>query len=168
MNSPMPDFRIAEAGPKDSGRIVQLAWEIWPEWYHRVIGPEQVAFMLDQLYRAEVIETRMEKGLRYFILQTSGLDAGFFAVNCSVLPFCRLENLYLKEQVRGMGFGNRMMERAVEIAQESGKSRIQCNVNRFNPAYAYYLRQGFHTVEIADIPFGPFFLNDYILEKQLS
>lgn len=163
----MPDFRIVEAGQQDCSRIVALAWEIWPEWYHAIIGPEQIGYMLGQLYQPELIQNRMEKGLRYYILSKGGRDAGFFALNCSQSPVCRLENLYLTRAVRGKGFGDRMLEKISDLARKAGSSRIQCNVNRFNPATGFYFSRGFRTVEIADIPFGPFFLNDFIIEKEL-
>ena len=164
----MPDFRIAEAGPKDSGRIVQLAWEIWPEWYDQVIGPEQLSYMLNRLYQEEEILSRMGSGLQFVLVRSGKRNAGFFAIRNAGRQLCRLENLYLKKEYRGKGVGKLMLQKLAAMAEDAGNKVLQCNVNRFNASLQFYLKHGFCIAEEKDIPFGPFFLNDFILEYPLG
>ena len=161
----MPEIYIAAAKPKDARRIVQLAWEIWPEWYNPVIGPEQIAFMLDGLYQEEMILSNMQQDREYYLVSDNLADIGFLCIRKAGV--FRVENLYLKKDKRGVGTGKRMLTFIEKLAESSGFQHIQLNVNRFNPSLQFYLHQGFAIREIVDIPFGPFSLNDFIMEKSL-
>lgn len=164
----MPEPSFIPAGPKDAAVIAALAWEIWPEWYDQVIGPEQLFYMLDRLYQEEEILRRMENGVQYVIVRIKKQNAGFFAIRNAGGNLCRLENLYLRKELRGMGAGKLMLDKITQMAGDAGNSLIQCNVNRFNSSLQFYLKHGFRIVEEKDIPFGPFFLNDFILELSLG
>jgi GNAT superfamily N-acetyltransferase len=159
-------MQFIRAEKKDIHRIVLLAWNIWPEWYWPVIGPEQLAFMLDAIYNPGSIENQMEGGQEFFILSIENADAGFLAINQT--GTARLEKLYLKSEYRKNGIGTLMLNFAAEQVMKQGHGQIQLNVNRFNPALSFYLRKGFEILRQEDIPFGPFFLNDFILFRDLN
>ena len=159
-------MQFIRADKKDIQRIVLLAWSIWPEWYWPVIGPEQLAFMLDSIYEPGSIEKQMNEGQEFFILGKGMEDAGFLAIRPA--ENARLEKLYLKDEFRGKGSGTLMLDFAKEQVLKNGYRHIQLNVNRFNPALSFYLRHGFQVIREEDIPFGPFFLNDFILSLELD
>lgn len=159
-------MQFIKAEKKDIQRIVLLAWEVWPEWYWPVIGPEQLAFMLDAIYNPDSIRKQMEDGQEFFILSVRNRDAGFLAIRQASIA--RLEKLYLKSDYRGQGIGLSMLNFAAEQAMNLGKGQLQLNVNRFNPALDFYLANGFEILHQEDIPFGPFFLNDFVLSRKLS
>lgn len=163
----MPEFSILYAKEKDLPRIVRLAWEIWPEWYFPIIGPEQLFYMLDQLYQEEILLMKMQEGQQFYIYEKDGSDAGYFAVRPSANRVLRLENLYLTFACRGQGAGKAMLDKAAQTGISLGAAILQCNVNRFNPSTEFYLNNGFQKKQVIDIPFGPFFLNDFIMEKSL-
>jgi GNAT superfamily N-acetyltransferase len=154
---------ITEAGTGEIPRIIKLAWDIWPEWYWPVIGPEQIAFMLGSIYQPEALESQMENGQQFFILTLQNRDAGFLAIRNG-----KLEKLYLRPEFRGKGLGSTMLEFAAQKMKEANISSMELNVNRFNPALPFYLRNEFSILREDDIPFGPFFLNDFILRKNLN
>lgn len=156
-------MQLSEAGKSDAQRIVKMAWEIWPEWYWPVIGPEQIAYMLENIYQPSQVEKQMDNGQRFFILSLRNQDAGFIGLNNG-----RLEKLYLHRQFRGRGFGQALLEKAEEETKKGNFNSIELNVNRFNPSLSFYLRHGFEIVRKEDIPFGPFFLNDFILRKKIQ
>jgi GNAT superfamily N-acetyltransferase len=161
----MHDIHFLEAGKQDSARIMNLAWEIWPAWYEAIIGPEQVSYMLDRIYNPEALERQMEEGQRFFLVQSNKQDAGFLSIRQGIIS--RIEKLYLLPALRGLGLGKTMLRFAEDLVQKEGSSQIQLNVNRFNPSIDFYFRNGFKHLQPVDIPFGPFLLNDFILEKTL-
>ncbi len=161
----MHDIQFLEAGKQDSARIMNLAWEIWPAWYEAIIGPEQVSYMLDRIYNPEALERQMEEGQRFFLVQSNKQDAGFLSIRQGIIS--RIEKLYLLPALRGLGLGKTMLRFAEDLVQKEGSSHIQLNVNRFNPSIDFYFRNGFKHLQTVDIPFGPFLLNDFILEKTL-
>jgi len=163
----MHEVKVKTANHQDVERIIRLAWKIWPEWYGQVIGPEQVSYMLGRLYQEDAIAANMGLGRVYFLLTQAGRDAGFFAAEPNDSKVCRLENLYLRQEFRGKGLGKIMLSEVIQFAASRQCAVLQCNVNRFNPAVDFYRHAGFEIVKEADIPFGPFFLNDFIMEKKI-
>jgi GNAT superfamily N-acetyltransferase len=162
----MHDIQFLVAGKQDSVRIMNLAWEIWPAWYESIIGPEQVSYMLDRIYNPEALEQQMEEGQHFFLLQSDKQDAGFLSIRHGTIS--RIEKLYLLPALRGLGLGKTMLTFAEEAVQKEGSICLQLNVNRFNPSIDFYFRNGFEHLKTVDIPFGPFLLNDFILEKNLK
>jgi hypothetical protein len=59
-----------------------------------------------------------------------------------------------------------MLAEAESLAKKSGYSTLTLNVNRFNPSFHFYQQAGYLIKKQVDIPFGPFVLNDFILEKK--
>lgn len=164
----MPDLTFHRAGPADAGAIISLAWEIWPEWYDQIIGPEQLSYMLYRIYQEDEIIRRMESGMQFVLVRIGKKNAGFFGIRNGGGKLCRLENLYLKNEFRGLGAGKSMLDHLMQMAEAVGNRVIQCNVNRFNSSLNFYLKHSFQIIEQKDIPFGPFFLNDFILEYSLA
>jgi ribosomal protein S18 acetylase RimI-like enzyme len=60
-----------------------------------------------------------------------------------------------------------LIDLAAEEARNLGFKELELNVNRYNKAYNFYLKQGFKVVEEVDIPYYEFFLNDYVMRKSL-
>ena len=46
-------------------------------------------------------------------------------------------------------------------------STLELNVNRNNPAKDFYAKNGFKIVEEIDIPLDKFWLNDYVMTKNI-
>ena len=57
-------------------------------------------------------------------------------------PGLYLEDLYVTEQARGQGVGQRLMTRLASIAVERGWGRIDFHVLDWNPARGFYQRLG--------------------------
>ena len=45
---------------------------------------------------------------------------------------------------------------------------LHLNVNRKNPALAFYKKLGYEIIETVDIPFAEFWLNDYVMAKSIN
>ena len=78
-------------------------------------------------------------------------------------PDCELEDLYVDASARGRGLGGRLVEFALEHAQERGAQRIQLDANAANaPAQSLYRRYGF--TSFGDPPGG----DDLLLRRRLD
>jgi GNAT superfamily N-acetyltransferase len=75
--------------------------------------------------------------------------------------------LYLKEECRGKGYGRQLIDFVVSEGKKIPTNFLFLNVNRFNESLAFYKKNGFEIVENLDIPFGPFWLNDFIMKKPI-
>jgi GNAT superfamily N-acetyltransferase len=157
-------FSIQAARESDLELIQQLAWEIWPVWYGSIISPCQIEYMLRLLYTPDALARKEKEGERFFLVRRGLRACGFLGLETQKKD-TRLTKLYLTEVCRGKGIGREMIGFSLEKARENKSRHLILNVNRFNPSLGFYLRQGFGIREQADIPFGPFWLNDFILEK---
>jgi diamine N-acetyltransferase len=52
-------------------------------------------------------------------------------------------------------------------AKKTGVKTIVLNVNRLNPAFAFYKKFGFEVMRQEDIPIGPYWMNDYVMKLEL-
>jgi diamine N-acetyltransferase len=75
--------------------------------------------------------------------------------------------LYLLDEFRGTGLGRKMLDKAEELARQHLCRFLVLNVNRFNKSLEFYRKAGFKVREEVDLPFGPFWLNDFVMEKEV-
>ena len=61
---------------------------------------------------------------------------------------CLLEDLYVRDEARGLGVGRALVEGVVELAKERGCRRIELDTNEANePAIALYEALGFSAID---------------------
>jgi diamine N-acetyltransferase len=158
---------VPASSEADWETIQELAYTIWPSWYSRILSAEQIEYMLRELYNPEALKARHDAGERYFLLQRGTNPIGFFAVQALDRHRMKLEKLYLLEEERGQHLGRYMLAEAESLARNAGHTILTLNVNRFNSSFHFYEKEGYQIQTQVDIPFGPFVLNDFILEKHL-
>ena len=135
---------------QDINDTARLANGIWHEHFTPIIGEKQVNYMLDRFQSAPAIAEQIRQGYLYFALILDHRQIGYAAF-------------------RGRGFSHAVITYAEKLAREQAKPiiRLTCNKNNVS-SLAVYKKIGFEIVreEKADIGSG-FFMDDYILEKQV-
>ena len=158
---------IELAEQTDIRSISNMAHIIWPDAYGEILSKEQIDFMLEKSYTVEGLAEGMVNGQFFYILKEDGIGQGFVALK-TFEDKLRIEKLYLMPHVQGKGFGKALIDFAVEKAKTKGKDILELNVNRNNPAYHFYLKQGFQVVETVDIPYYEYVLNDYVMQRTID
>jgi len=64
---------------EDFRKIEDLAKEIWEEHYTPIIGPNQVAYMLDKFQSAVAIKNQINDGYQYFQVYIDDISVGYFS-----------------------------------------------------------------------------------------
>ena len=59
------------------------------------------------------------------------------------------------------------MDAVINNIKASGGQVLELNVNRYNKALVFYEKMGFRTIREEDVPIGPYWMNDYVMCKQL-
>lgn len=162
----MPKISILPAN--DPEIIQELAYQIWPAYYDAIIGPDQTEYMLRLLYNPDDLKQQQESGEMLFQVNLVKKPVGFLGLKPQNKDQIKLTKLYLSEEMRGLGLGRTLLDFALNYSRENHFKWLILNVNRFNPTLNFYLRQGFTIQQQVDIPFGPFWLNDYIMEKKIE
>ena len=159
-------INIIQAKPSDAFTIHTLAHAIWYPTYQNVLAKDQIDFMLAKMYSEESIQSAMTDNSLFYIMQEESNPIGFIAVK-EIQEVLRIDKLYLLPNTQGKGLGSQLLEFAGQLALDKGIDILELNVNRYNKAYHFYLKQGFEVVETVDIPYYQYFLNDYVMQKRL-
>ena len=149
-------------------RLAEAAW--WPA-YRGIISDEQIRYMLDRMYSTEALEAQLcIDGHRFLLARHGGRYAGFaaYGLRDPRSRVFRLHKLYVRPDFQGAGLGRKLIRAVEEGARALGASRLELNVNRANPALHFYERCGYRIRQTVDIAYGPYWLNDYVMDRELA
>lgn len=161
---------IIQASPTHTQIICDIAEKTWWPAYSDILEAEQIRYMLDRLYSKEVLRAQLESGSqRYLLLLEEGKTQGFAAYspreeNPAVY---KLHKLYCLPETQGKGYGRLLTEAVAEKVRKAGSRLLELNVNRLNRAKCFYEKMGFSVAYEEDIPIGPYWMNDYVMRKQI-
>lgn len=162
---------IRQANIADTEAIQKLAADVWWPTYSAILSKEQIEYMLGRMYDITVIQEQIATGTQsYILLYAEGELIGFAAYsprpeNSGVY---KLHKLYCLTRTKGMGYGRQLLQAVEKAVLAAGKSILELNVNRSNPAIGFYEKMGFSIAYTEDIDIGNGYeMNDYIMRKQL-
>lgn len=163
--------RIIQATPAHAQTIRAIAEKTWWPAYSDILEAEQIRYMLDTLYAEEAIARQLKSGRQQYLLLLLEEEqaAGFAAYspreeNPAVY---KLHKLYCLPQTQGKGYGRLLLEAVAEKVREAGSPLLELNVNRYNKAKSFYEKMGFSVAYEEDIPIGPYWMNDYVMRKEI-
>ena len=162
---------IRKATVEDIPLIEQLAWEIFPETYKDILSPEQTEYMMDWMYSQGNLRKQMEEGHVYHLVYYCGEAVGYFSVQQQGKRLWHLQKIYLKPQMQGKSVGKEMFLAAVDYIRANSQlpCTMELNVNRNNPAVAFYEKMGMHKASQGDFPIGNgYYMNDYIMALEVE
>jgi ribosomal protein S18 acetylase RimI-like enzyme len=163
----------------DAERLGLLAAKAWQAAYPGIISQAQIEYMLGRMYNLETIETQIREGHINWLIMIEGqgnpaeqmglpdnenwVGYASYGPHPSSADEYRLHKLYLDPAVKGRGYGKLLLQ-AVVNRLTLGTRQLELNVNKLNPAYSFYLRQGFRVrrEEVLDIGEG-YVMDDYVM-----
>ncbi|MGZ3946042.1 MAG: N-acetyltransferase family protein, partial [Mucilaginibacter sp.] len=140
------------------------------EAYSPILEKEQIAFMLGELYSVEKITSQIKKNAQtYLLLEEESRPVAFAAYSPREedLEIYKLHKLYCLPETQGKGYGKILIDAVAQKTLEAGKNTLDLNVNRHNKAKNFYEKMGFAVAYEEDIPIGPYWMNDYVMRKEL-
>lgn len=158
---------LKEASVEDVVIIREIAQATWFDTYNEIIGVEQSKYMFDEIYNIDSLLTQMNQGQTFILLLTNNMPVAFASYTQLSEGSYKLNKLYLNPSFQSGGFGKRLITEVEERLRNKGGKLLELNVNRYNKALNFYLKVGFSIQEEVDIPFGPYWMNDYVLGKAL-
>lgn len=163
-------YLIREATTADVEAILQIAHQTWWPTYEPLLGKEQVAYMLGELYTTEKIGKQIaEKQQTFLLLTEDGQSVAFAAYSPREedAEIYKLHKLYCLPATQGKGYGKILINAVADKTREAGKNTLDLNVNRYNNAKSFYEKMGFEVVYEEDIPIGPYWMNDFVMRRAL-
>ncbi|QJD95872.1 GNAT family N-acetyltransferase [Mucilaginibacter robiniae] len=161
---------IQQATPADAATIVQLAEQIWWPTYSEILSPEQIAYMLNFIYDEAKISEQIATGSQTYLLLIEDNQPVAFAAYSpreEDAAIYKLHKLYCLPQTQGKGYGKLLIDTVAQQIQQAGPHALELNVNRYNKALHFYEKQGFAVVYEENIAIGPYWMNDYVMRKEL-
>ncbi|GAB3921983.1 GNAT family N-acetyltransferase [Larkinella terrae] len=162
------EYKTATVSDIDS--IIALQEQIWEPTYRAILDQEQINYMFQTIYSKEALLEQMLNQHHTFILAYSDRQLiGFasYSKNSSAEDRFKLHKIYVLPSEQGKGTGRFLLDEVIRQCMAAGGKRLYLNVNRYNKARQFYERLGFRVVREEDIPIGPYWMNDFVLEKEL-
>jgi len=166
--NPTATMVIRKAYPADIPLIRDMAYKIWPATYGSILAQGQIDYMLELIYSEKALHEQMENNTE-FILVYDGVHPVGFASFSQIKPqVYKLHKIYVLLSQQGKGTGRFIIDQLVKAMKAKGATTLQLNVNRQNNAKGFYEKLGFVVMKEEDIDIGNgYFMNDYVMEKQL-
>ena len=158
---------LREAAKADLAVIADLAHRTWPICYRDIISQAQIMYMLGMMYSEEALEQQMQDGHRFLLASIGDAPAGFCSYGRMSETVMRLHKLYVLPEFHGCSIGRALLNETLSLSAAQQAEALELNVNKRNPAYHFYLKHGFAVTDEKIIPFGPFVMDDYIMQKPL-
>ncbi|WP_234733920.1 GNAT family N-acetyltransferase [Tellurirhabdus bombi] len=158
------------ATTRDIPALIALQQQIWEPTYRPILEPDQIKYMFDTIYSPDALAEQMGPKNHTFVLayaESTLIGFAAFSEDAEAGSY-KLHKLYVLPTVQGRGWGRQLLEEVVRRCQRLEGSRLLLNVNRHNPALQFYIRQGFAIVREEDIPIGPYWMNDFVMELPLQ
>jgi ribosomal protein S18 acetylase RimI-like enzyme len=161
---------IKDASELDISLLRSLAEKIWWPTYRNIISDDQVNYMLENIYGEDNLREGMKNGEKFLLIRDKNTPLGFVSFNTwKEKPSAwKIHKLYVLPENHGSGYGRRLLNEVFDRARNAGITTIALNVNRHNPALAFYERLGFTILREEDIPIGEYWMNDYVMTIDLK
>lgn len=165
----MPSFSIKHGTLADIPIVIEIQEKTWEPTYREILSPEQIDFMFEKIYSPGALENQMTEGEQQFLLLLdAGAAVGFAAVSQEEPGYFKLHKIYVVPAMQGTGAGKYLLAAVENYVKLVGGKKLALHVNRHNKAITFYEKMNFVKVEEADIPIGPYWMNDFIMLKQLE
>ena len=161
---------IRAATLADIPTIIELAEATWEPTYRFIISKEQIDYMYRVIYTPASLHRQMTDDQHVFLLlhqEEQPVGYASFSRRPVEEPVFKLHKIYLLPSHQGQGLGQQLVAAVENAVRQAGGHTLELNVNRHNPALAFYERLGFQQNREEDIPIGPYWMNDYVLRKEL-
>jgi ribosomal protein S18 acetylase RimI-like enzyme len=150
--------------------VREIARITWPIAYKNILSSDQLTFMFDWMYNLETLQNQAEEGHLFFVLKENETPLGFIGIE-SFTPEkdeLKIHKIYVLPDAQGKGIGRKLIEKAIEIAQEKKIGNVILNVNRFNKAVSFYQKLGFNITSEVNIDIGKgYLMEDYIMKIEV-
>lgn len=150
-----------------------VAKKAWEQAYSELLGPEQVAYMVERFQSPDAVRQQMdEQNYIYYMIYGDGRPGGLvgFAPGYEGRNELFLSKLYLLPEMKGTGAARAAFELVEREARSRNLPAIRLTVNKGNShAREVYAHWGFETIEsaVTDIG-GGYVMDDYIMVKKLG
>jgi len=157
-------MKIQEVKLESLSRVHALAKKTWFNTYKSILEEQQLNYMFNMMYKIENLEHNVKKGSSYYIIRDK-VDLGFIEI-IKKEYIIKLNKIYVIPNQQGKGLGENLIRFICDIAKNKKITQIELNVNRYNKAIKFYLKQDFKIIKEENIEIGNgYLMEDYVMRK---
>lgn len=162
-------FEIKNATAEDIPLIRELTFRVWPQTYQGILTPDQIDYMLEMMYSTDSLQKQInEQGCNFIVVYEEGNPVGFASYSEEEPKRWKLNKIYILQNQQGKGTGRFVIDHIITEIKKQNATSLFLQVNKNNNAKTFYERLGFIEVDLINLDIGNgFFMNDYIMEKDL-
>ncbi len=127
--------------------------------------------MLNEIYSAGKIGLQLQHDTQTYLLLVEDEKPVAFAgysPRDEAPEIIKLHKLYCLPGTQGKRLWQRsIINEVINETLKAGKRTLDLNVNRYNKAKNFYEKMGFVIAYEEDIPIGKYWMNDYVMRKEL-
>ncbi|CAN5503280.1 N-acetyltransferase [soil metagenome] len=162
-------IKITSASKSDTPLIQNIAIKTWNHTHLKVIGQEQVDYMLARIYTPESLSKQMDDGQVFLLIYSEDIPAGYISYSQTSQDRYHINKLYIDPDMHGKGYGKALLDEPVTRIKNSGGKIIDLHVNEHNTkAQNFYKNYGFKTIRLEHYPFEKYMLHDYLMEIEMD
>jgi len=148
-------------------RIQDLANKTWFITYNKILKEDQLNYMFNLMYKIDNLKYNINNGSRFFILKVGKEDLAFIELKTEK-NYLKINKIYVLQNNQGKGYGKHLINKACAIGKSENCQHIELNVNRFNKAIDFYIKNKFEIVKEVDIKIGNgYLMEDYVMLKNI-
>ena len=160
----------------DLPKLLEISYETFNETFKNQNSPENIKAYLKKAFNLKQLKKELTNvSSLFFFLYFNNEVAGYLKVNINYAhpeeigdESLEIERVYIKSKFQKNGFGNNLLNKAVEIAMECKKKKIWLGVWEKNEkAIDFYKKAGFVQTEFHTFYMGDEEQIDLIMTKTL-
>lgn len=163
---------IVPATDKEYPIIQSIAQQTWPKTFGAILSPEQIQYMLTQMYSISALQEQVQQKHHHFILakwKNEYVGYASYELHYKKSSQTKIHKLYLLPEAQGKSTGRLLLDEIATQAKKKGDVALSLNVNRYNSAIQFYEKVGFQKTGEENIDIGNgFLMEDFIFEKIIS
>ena len=135
-----------------------------------LLTEDHVEYMFTERYSIQELTNQMLDGSQtYLLLLDDGEPVAFasYGPREEDASVYKLHKLYCLPSTQGKGCGKALINEVFKQVAGLGIKIMELNVHRQNKARSFYEKMGFTIAYEEDIPIGPYWMNDYVMRKEL-
>jgi diamine N-acetyltransferase len=158
---------IRSATQQDIPTIHTLAHSIWQPTFRDILSQEQIAYMLEVMYAHESLAQQMQQGHYFLMAEWENAPVGYASYSHKSQEITHLHKIYLLPETQGKGIGKHIITYIEKQARQAGATALELCVNRYNNAKQMYEKIGFVVLREEDFAIGSYWMNDFVMRKEL-
>lgn len=167
-----PALVIRKAHPSDLGDLLHAARTAFLQAFTAGNKPENVTAYLQEAFTLDQFGREMANpGSTFFVAEQEGEMLGYLKVNqvpaqtdLQDPDSLEIARLYVLDEYLGSGLGKKLLDRAIDFAQEKGKKYLWLGVWENNArAIRFYEKNGLRKFGSHPFPFGDEVQTDYLM-----